>query len=108
VFPLGSAGGFTGHELVERCQHVLDHFRRQSRINADEESVRRDQIAVRQRTCDAMFNLRVGRVAEQVSAEKVPRFDARRLQRVDQLGSREGCLGPHARTGKPRLLSGPG
>ena len=77
-------------EPVNRRQHVLDHLRRQAGIDADEEGVGGDHVGVGQRADDAMLDVRVGRMPQQVAAEQIAGLDAGGFERVDQFGAREG------------------
>src|ERR1035441_6091271 len=80
-------------ETINRPQHMLNHLWCQSRIHADEKGISRDEVAVGERPDDAVLNFRIGRMPQQVPAEKVARLDTRRLQRIDQFGARERRLG---------------
>ena len=70
--------------LVEGRQHVLDHRRRQPRIDADEEGVVViTSVLVSGPTTRCSMSC-VGRVPQQVAAEEIAGLDAGGFERVDQ------------------------
>ena len=64
-------------------------------MDADEERAGCDHVAVGQRLRDPVFDLRIGGMAQQVSAEKIAGLDARGFERVDEVCPGEGRLRPH-------------
>ena len=90
MFPFGSAGGFTGHKLLERRQHVLDHLRREAGIDIYEKGARGDEVGVGKGTDDAMFDVGQSRVPQEVSAYKSSLLTQR--QHLLPLRSRLGWL----------------
>ena len=79
--------------LIEAGQDMVDHRVGEAGVDADEEGVGGDQVGVVQAADDAVFDVLVGRVAQEVAAEEVAGLDAGGFQGADDVGARESGLG---------------
>src|SRR5437588_4598904 len=79
-------------KIIERGGHVLQMRIGQTRINANEEGISRDQIGVFQSADDPVSNIFEGGMEQEVAAEQTAGFDFEVLEMRSQFGSREACV----------------
>ena len=73
---------------------MADHLFGQAGIDADEKGVGGNHVTVGQRPDNAMLDVGVGGMPQEVSTKQVAGLDAGGFERIDQLGSRERRLRP--------------
>ena len=66
-----------------------------SGIDADEKSIIHDKIRVGQIAVYSTVDIRIGGMAQQISAKKIPRLDEVRLQKRSQIGPGKACVFPN-------------
>jgi len=99
-------------EFIKYFLYIFHFDLIDSGINADEECVVHDEVRVRQVPGEAMGDVLIGRVAQEVAAEEVARFDAVGFQiRGDVVAGEPGAFpdGDHVtEPGGIGILRGPG
>lgn len=79
----------SAQHLIKGGQDMVDHRVRETGVDADEEGVGGDQVGVVQAADDAVLDVLVGRVAQEVAAEEVAGLDAGGFKGADDIGMGE-------------------
>ena len=83
----------SAQHLITGGQDMVDHRVREAGVDADEEGVGGDQVGVVQAADDAVLDVLVGRVAQEVATEEIAGLNAGGFQGADDVGAREARLG---------------
>src|ERR1700675_1564459 len=85
--------------------HEVEHWRRQSRIDANPKHIVHHKVRVTQLSGHAILGILVGRLPEEIATEEKARTDFVRFQRTSQILTSKWCILANAnRKAKPRWV----